>query len=216
MATPSATASQKFVPIKEIRDGIAILKDGTMRGMVIVSSINFALKSEDAQQAIIYQFQNFLNSLDFPVQIYIQSRRLDIKPYLALLEDRYKEQTIDLLKLQTREYIEFIKKFTENTNIMTKSFFVVVPFSPAMVQGGKGSILPANPFTSAGQKQSVQDKIENFEENKSQLEQRVSVIEGGLSRCGLRSFRLGTDEITELFYKIFNPGDTDKPIQLHN
>jgi hypothetical protein len=216
MATTSATASQKFVPIKEIRDGIAILKDGTMRGMVIVSSINFALKSEDAQQAIIYQFQNFLNALDFPVQIYIQSRRLDIRPYIALLEDRYKEQTIDLLKLQTREYIEFIKKFTENTNIMTKSFFVVVPFTPAIVQGGKGSIIPANPFTSAGQKQSVQNKIDNFEENKSQLEQRISVIESGLSRCGLRSFRLGTDEITELFYRIFNPGDTDKPIQLHN
>lgn len=216
MATPNASASQKFVPIKEIRDGIAILKDGTMRGMVIVSSINFALKSEDAQQAIIYQFQNFLNALDFPIQIYIQSRRLDIRPYIALLEDRYKEQTIDLLKLQTREYIEFIKKFTENTNIMTKSFFVIVPFTPAIAQGIKSSIIPSNPFGSIGQKQSVQNKIDNFEENKSQLEQRISVIESGLSRCGLRSFRLGTDEITELFYKIFNPGDTEKPIQLRN
>lgn len=211
-----AAASQNFIPIKEVRDGIAILKDGGMRALVISSSLNFALKSEENQQAIIFQFQNFLNSLDFPTQIFIQSRRLDIYPYIALLEDRYKKQTSDLLKLQTKEYIQFIKSFTEQTNIMTKSFFVVVPFTPALVQKGTsgiGSILNNN---SSGKKDAAQQQSDLFEENKSQLEQRVSIIEQGLTRCGLRAARLGTDEITELFYKIFNPGEAEKPIKINS
>ena len=107
----NSKATQEFVPIKEVRDGIAILKDGSMRGIVLSSSLNFSLKSEDERKAIVLQFQDFLNSLDFTVQISIQSRRLDIRPYMALLEDRYKEQMNDLMKIQTREYIDFIKRF---------------------------------------------------------------------------------------------------------
>ena len=125
--------TQEFVPIKEVRDGIVVLKDGSYRAILLVSSINFALKGAGEQQAIIGQFQNFLNSLDFSVQIFIQSRRLDIRPYIALLEERVKEQTNDLMKIQIREYIGFIKNFTENTNIMSKSFFVTIPYSPAML-----------------------------------------------------------------------------------
>lgn len=208
-----AAAAQEFVPLKEIRDGIAILKDGGMRAIVLSSSLNFALKSQENQEAIIYQFQNFLNSLDFPTQIFIQSRRLDIRPYIALLEERYKQQAGDLLKLQTREYIQFIKTFTEQTSIMTKSFFVVVPFTPAIGQSSSDGIKSF--LGSKDKKTAAQQKIDLFEENKSQLEQRVSIIEQGLTRCGLRAARLGTEEITELFYKIFNPGDTEKPIQLN-
>src|SRR3989338_6299018 len=133
MAIP-ARASQDFVKIKEIRDGIVILKDGGLRAILMCSSINFALKSEDNQAAIISQFQNFLNSLDFSVQIVVQSRRFDVRPYIATLEEREKGQKNELLKLQTREYIGFIKKFTENTNIMNKSFFVIVPYSAAILQ----------------------------------------------------------------------------------
>ena len=134
----NSKATQEFVPIKEVRDGIVVLKDGSMRGIVLSSSVNFSLKSEDERNAIIMQFQDFLNSLDFVVQICVESRRLDIRPYIALLEERYKEQVNDLMKIQTREYIEFIKKFTESTNIMTKSFFIVVSYDPAMinVKGG--------------------------------------------------------------------------------
>ena len=109
MATSKAT--QDFVPIKEIRDGIVILKDGSMRGVVLASSVNFALKSANEQQAIILQFQNFLNSLDFSIQISIQSRDLDIRPYISLLEGRYKNELGDLMKIQIREYIQFIKNF---------------------------------------------------------------------------------------------------------
>ncbi len=207
----SSKATQEFVPIQEVRDGIVMLKDGTMRAVVLVSSLNFSLKSDDERNAIILQFQDFLNSLDFYVQISVQSRRLDIRPYIALLEERYKEQMNDLMKIQTREYIEFIKKFTETTNIMTKSFFVVVPYDPAMlsIKGGSG----INPFRKTSSSEEKRSKLASFEENRTQLEQRVSVVEQGLSRCGIRVVRLGTEEVIELFYKIFNPGDTEKPIK---
>lgn len=206
----NSKATQEFVPIKEVRDGIAILKDGSMRAVVLSSSLNFSLKSEDERRAIILQFQDFLNSLDFTVQISIQSRRLDIRPYIALLEDRYKEQMNDLMKIQTREYIEFVKKFTETTNIMTKSFFVVVPYDPAMINIKGG---PTSFFKKRSASDELQQKEAGFEENRTQLEQRVSVVEQGLSRCGIRVARLGTEEVIELFYKIFNPGETEKPIK---
>ncbi|HYC34265.1 MAG TPA: hypothetical protein VEC13_00880, partial [Candidatus Paceibacterota bacterium] len=134
----SSKSSQDFVPIKEIRDGIVILNDGSLRGVILTSSINFALKSNDEQTAIIYQFQNFINSINFPIQIMAESRRLDIKPYTNLLETVYKDQQNELLKVQTREYIEFIKSFSETVNIMTKTFFVVVPYSPAVIETKKG------------------------------------------------------------------------------
>lgn len=205
--TASKETTQGFVPIKEVRDGIAVLKTGGLRAILLASSLNFALKSPDEQQAIISQFQNFLNSLDFSVQIFIQSRRLDIRPYIALLESRYKEQLSDLMKIQTREYIEFIKNFTENTSIMNKSFFIIIPYTPSVL--GKGS---KNPF---GKKNDItpQDALENFEENRSQLDQRVSVVAQGLTRSGIRVVQLGTEEVIELFYKIFNPGESEKPIQ---
>ena len=104
-------ATQDFVPIKEIRDGVIILNDGSLRGILIASSINFALKSEDEQQAVISQFQNFLNSLEFSIQITVQSRELDIRPYVALLEQQFGKATDDLMIIQIREYIEFIKSF---------------------------------------------------------------------------------------------------------
>jgi type IV secretory pathway VirB4 component len=209
----SSKATQEFVPIKEVQDGIVILKDGTMRAIVLASSLNFSLKSDDERNAIILQFQDFLNSLDFNVQISIQSRRLDIRPYLALLENQYKEQMNDLMKVQTREYIEFIKKFTESTNIMTKSFFIVVPYDPAMVdiKGGVGGSF----FQKRTAEENMKKKQSSFEENRTQLEQRVGVVEQGLVRCGIRVIRLGTEEVIELFYKIFNPGDTEKPIKLN-
>jgi len=208
----NAKTTQEFVPIKEIRQGIVVLRDDSLRGIIMASSLNFALKSAEEQQSIIFQFQNFLNSLDFSVQIFIQSRKLDIRPYIALLENRLKEQMGDLLKIQTREYIEFIKNFTENSNIMTKTFFIVVPYSPAAVT--KGGITDA-----FGKKKTANEnaerKLEQFEEHRSQLEQRISVVTQGLARCGIRTVELGTEEIVELFYKIFNPGDTEKPIPLN-
>ncbi len=210
MATSSKT-TQDFVPIREIRDGIVILKDGSMRALVLASSLNFALKSADEQNSIIYQFQNFLNSLDFSVQIFVQSKRLDIRPYIALLEERYKEQVSELMKIQTREYIEFIKTFVENSNIMTKSFFIIVPYTPPTMTASK------NPISNFVNKKDENRIIENekFAEYRSQLEQRVGVVEQGLVRCGVRVAELGTEEVVELYYKIFNPGESEKPIQIN-
>ena len=112
-----AKATQEFVPIKEVRDGVVVLKDGGLRAIVLANSVNLSLKSDDERQAILLQFQDFLNSLDFSVQILVQSRRLDIRPYVALLESRYKEQTNDLMKIQIEQYIAFVKSFTESTRV---------------------------------------------------------------------------------------------------
>lgn len=200
--------SQDFVPIDEIREGIMILKDGSMRAVVLATSINFALKSTDEQESVIYQFQNFLNSLDFSIQIYVQSRKLDIRPYIALLEDRTKAQTSDLMKIQISEYIMFIKGLTEGSNIMTKSFFLVIPYNPiSNPTKGLSKMLKKD---EANQK----NKTDEFEEIKNQIEQRVAVVEQGLSRCGVKVARLGSEELVELFYRIFNPGDAEKPIKM--
>lgn len=209
-----AQATQEFVPIQEVRNGIVILKDGSLRALVMASSINLALKSQDEQNAIIGQFQNFLNSLEFSVQFFIESRDLDIRPYIALLEERYAAELDDLMKIQIREYISFIKDFTERSNIMSKNFFIVVPYDPALAARGKGigsalnALLPSNKVTGASE---LTD--EQFEEYRTQLEQRLGVIEQGLIRTGVRVVALGTEEIIELFYKLFNPGELEKPLQ---
>ncbi len=209
----ATNATQEFVPIKEVRDGIVILKDGGMRAILLCSSVNFALKSEDEKNAILLQFQDFLNSLDFSVEILIQSRKLDIRPYIALLEEREKAQTNNLMKIQVREYIDFIKSFTESANIMTKHFFIVVPYSPAMIgQASASSILSS--LGLGTKKPAGKSGDSGFDENRSQLEERLSVVEQGLIRTGIRVARLGTEETIELFYKAFNPGETEKPLRV--
>ncbi|MES2416354.1 MAG: hypothetical protein V4504_01505 [Patescibacteria group bacterium] len=208
-----ARATQEFVPIKEVRDGIVVLKDGSLKAIVLANSINLSLKSEDEQKATIFQFQSFLNTLDFPVQIVIQSRRLDIRPYLLLLENRMKAQTEPLLKIQTKEYMEFIRNFTETTNIMTKNFFIVVPYSAQSIGGNEDFIskIFSKRKTEALEQE---EKLAAFEEKRSQLDQRVGVIEQGLARCGIKSVELGTEEVIEVFYKVFNPGEIEGKINL--
>jgi type IV secretory pathway VirB4 component len=211
----NAQASQDFVPLKEVRDGVIIMRDGSMKSILMCSSLNFALKSDDEQNAFLMQFQNFLNSLDFHVQIFIQSRKLDIRPYLATLEESLKGTLDELMRIQIREYINFIRSFTEAANIMTKHFFVVVPYLPpnAVLQSGPLSKITA-PFMKAGRES---DKNEggktDFEEHVSQLEQRISVVQQGLVRTGIRSVQLGTEEVIELLYRIFNPGEQDNPMK---
>lgn len=218
----NAKATQEFIPIKEVRDGIIVLKDGDLRAIVLANSINLSLKSADEQKATILQFQNFLNTLDFAVQISVQSRRLDIRPYLLLLENRMKVQNEPLLKLQTKEYIEFIRNFTDTVAIMTKSFFIVVPYTNNFI----GSLPHTNTifklnleiFNGIFSKKTTEklraEKETDFEEKRSQLEERVSVIQQGLSRCGINSAQLGTEEVVEVFYKVFNPGEIEGKIKL--
>lgn len=201
----SSRPTQEFVPVKEVRDGIIVMKDETLCAAVIVSSINLSLKSYDEQRAILMQFQNFLNTLDFPLQILIQSRRYDVRPYIVLLQNRLKDQKEQLLQVQTREYIQFIQAFTESQNIMRKSFYVVVPYTPPIVSQ-KGSIGKLFSFLNKVNSQTM--ALKDFEEQRTQLEERLSVVEQGLSHLGLRSVQLGTQETIELLYKTFNPGET--------
>ena len=208
----NAKATQEFVPIKEVRDGIIVLKDGDLRAIVLANSINLSLKSNEEQQATILQFQNFLNTLDFSVQISIQSRRLDIRPYLSLLEERIKVQSEPLLKLQTKEYIGFIKDFTDSVSIMTKSFFVVVPYTHTVLKSDSGIF--GSLFSRKSKAEAQALKQVDFEEKRSQLEERVAVIQQGLGACGINSAQLGTEEVVEVFYKVFNPGEMEGKIEL--
>lgn len=187
-------SSQGFVPIKEIRNGILILNDGSMRAILSSSSLNLSLKSEDEQVGVISGFQTFLNSLDFNIQIFLQSRKLDIRNYITLLKEREKLVEEDLLKIQIKEYIEFIQKFTEEQNIMTKSFYVVVPYEAPTLTGTNKTMT----------------EIE-FVKNENQLMQRVSIVTSGLTSLGLKIEIAKTEEVVNLFYKLFNPNELDTP-----
>lgn len=200
-------ATQQFVPIERIRDGVIVLKNGELRAVLITSSLNLSLKSEDEQQAIILQFQNLLNSLEFPIEFFVQSRRLNIKPYLDLLQSRSGEVKEDLLKIQIHEYMGFINKFAEESNIMTKHFFIVVPYMPNAAQSSG----QANKLLSFGLGDTGSHDQSSFEAARIQLEQRVAIVMQGLVRFGLRAQKLGTEEVVELFYKLFNPGEQDRP-----
>ena len=205
--TSASSATQKFVPIDHIRDGVVTMKNGELRAVLMTNSLNLSLKGEDEQMAIITQFQSMLNSLDFPIQFFAQSRRLNIKPYIELLENRSKEVKEDLLKLQISEYIGFIKKFTSETNIMTKHFFVIIPYMPSIASKNGGSSF----LSFGGNNSSVKQESNSFEEARIQLEQRVATVAQGMVRFGIRSQRLNTEEVVELFYKMFNPGEQDNP-----
>lgn len=199
---PKTTATQKFVRLKEVRDGIAILKDGSMRAILLASSVNFALKSSDEQRAILSQFQSFLNTLDFSLQVYVQSRELDIRPYLNQLKERTTLQENELMQVQLREYIGFIENFTKEVDVMTKSFFVVVPYTPTTsVQKGVTGLFSNKKNAASGTDQY------RFEEHRMQIEQRIGVVSQGLNRVGVRTAVLGTEEVTELFYHLYNPNE---------
>lgn len=192
--------AQSFVPIKNIKDGILYMDDGRIKVVLTASSLNLALKGEEEQAAIIGQFQGFLNSLDFPIQIHVESRRVDIKPYLFSLEKRQEEIEDELMKNQVREYRQFIKTFAERTNIMNKRFFVVVDYEHGENSSSGGGL--SSSFGFAKEKELGAMEIEEW---RTQLEQRISVIASGLTGLGLQVNMLGTEELIELFYKIYNP-----------
>lgn len=208
----STPAAQEFVPLKEIRDDIAILKDGSMRAILMVSSINFALKSQDEQHAILAQFQSFLNTLDFSLQIYVQSRRLNIQPYLELLRTREPAQDNDLMRVQLREYIGFVENLTNEVEIMTKSFFVVIAYTPSSINLSGGISGIGNVFRTKSASEADTESLARFDEDRTQIEQRIAVVTQGLNRIGVRTVTLGTNEIIELFYHLFNPEEHNKAL----
>jgi type IV secretory pathway VirB4 component len=197
-------ASQDFVSVRDIRENVVIQKDGRMCMILLASSINFSLKSLDEQRAVLQQFQQFLNTIDFTLQIYIQSRRLNIDPYISLLSELEDNQNNDLMRIQLQEYMEFIRSFTEGVDVMSKNFFVVVPYSPSKVNVTKGL---TKLFDTTKKSSSLPNEA-RFEEHRIQLEQRIGVVKDGLSRVGVRSVTLEKDDLVELFYHIYNPADS--------
>lgn len=198
----ASSSTQKYVDVQEIRDGVLLMKSGALRAILLVSSINFDLKSSQEQDAIIAQYQGFLNALDFPLQIVVSSKRFDIEPYLEKLHDQEAVQENELLRFQITEYKTFIKKLTEISNIMSKYFYVVVPFSPA--EDEKSGLLDRlsgilNPKVSAG------SHGELFETYRGQLLQRVEQVIAALSGTGVQATRLNTEEVIELLYDAYNP-----------
>lgn len=197
--------TQIYLRVAEIRDNTVVLKNGGVRSVLRVSSINFNLKSEEEQNAIIYSYQGFLNTLEFPIQIVIRSKKLDIDDYLDKLRKLGEKQTNPLLQTQTYEYVEYIAKIIEYADIMEKEFFVTVPYDPARAQ--KPNVLQKF-FQSMNQKdtyETIKRRHEEFEELKKNLNQRVSSIRIGLENCGLKVEELNTQQLIELFYSIHNP-----------
>lgn len=205
-----AKTTQSFVPVREVRNGVIVLKDDGYRGVLMCSSINFALKGEDEQRAIIGGFQSLLNTLDFTIQIVVHSRKTDIRPYLALLETRMEGQTTELMRLQLREYIAFIRNFIDSSDIMTKMFYVVVPYAPSA-----GASIKNSPFLGGRPSGVGIGTGDPFEEHRVQLEQRMALVVSGLASSGVRAVPLGTEEVIELLYRSFNLSELENPIHLN-
>lgn len=193
---------QAYLDIAEIRDNVVVLKDGGLRAVLLVSSVNFALKSEDEQKALIGGYQNFLNSLEFPVQVVIQSRPLDLNSYISKLKEVSDKQPNELLRIQTIDYIEYIQQLLDVANIMTKRFFVIVPYTSVNIPRGgfiEKILETVNPL------RKTQRAISRFDRDRTQLFQRVDIVASGLRGMGLQTVLLNTQELIELFYEIYNP-----------
>lgn len=203
------TPTQQFLDIQEIKDGVVVLKNGTLRAVLMASSINFDLKSTDEQDAIIAYYQSFLNSLDFPVQIVVSSRRVNLKHYLEDLVQKSKEQTNELLHLQMEEYIRFIKGLVSMVDIVNKTFYIVVPFSPIESSKG-GPVEKVKELFTGGKEVASKEKSANFQVYKDQLWQRVEHIQYGLNGAGIRMVTLNTQELIELYYSFYNPSPIEK------
>ncbi len=198
----SIVPSQHHLLIAEIKNDTVVMKDGTLRATLLISSINFALKNEDEQNAIISAYVSFLNSLDFPLQIVIQSRKLYIKPYLDKLVEQERNQTNDLLRAQIADYRSFVTELISLGEIMSKQFYVVVPYDP-LSNKQKSFFSRLSELVSPAA--SVKLKGERFMERKYDLDLRVRQVESGLSSMGLSVVRLDTQALIELYYSTYNP-----------
>ena len=195
-------STQQHLDIAEIRDDTVIMRDGTLRSVVLVSSINFALKSEDEQNAIISAYASFLNSFYFPLQIVIQSRELNIENYINDLKQKEKEQTNELLKIQTTEYIQYIQELISLGKIMNKYFYVVVPFDPLSDKQKNFFKRLLESFKPVMLMKLSQEK---FSRRRKELTRRVETIIRGISSIGVNSVELDTQGLIDLYYNTYNP-----------
>jgi len=213
MAKKESASTQVFVEIERIYDDVLLLKSGGLRKVLLVSGINTELKSESEQNLIYLEYQNFLNSLDFSLQAVVHSRKLNIQSYLKTLQDREDAESNDLLKNELAEYREFIRSFVAENDIMTKTFFVVVPYDPLNLPSGT-SLKKYLPSILTGKKEigdkNAEELPEDFSKNNFQLGQRVEHVIAGLRTIGVRAVALNNEELTELFYNLYNPESTEK------
>jgi hypothetical protein len=209
--TKEALPSQQFIEIDSIQNGAVKLKSGGLRKILLVGGTNFALKSEEEQGILTYAFQGFLNSLDFSVQIFIHSRKLNIDDYLKKLEAREIQEENSLLKNQISEYREFVRNIVAQNAIMQKRFFIAVPYDS--IQIPKAGLGITDRLFGRGKSASEAQK-ENLEESIQQLDRRVDEVINGLNQMGLRAVPLNDDELIELFYNLYNPSTIEKRVDL--
>ena len=202
--TTKGPATQDFVDIEKIKDDVVILKDGGFRAVLMCGSRNLELESIDSQNAIISVYADFLNSFDWPLQIVIHSRKLDINPYLVSLEEKLKVQNNELLKIQTAEYIDFVRNFVTLSDIMIKRFYTIIPFDP--IESTKGESLEKfSSLINIGKQGTSEVTEEKFQEYKNQLLQRTEHIILSLAHIGIKAVILKTEELIELYYNLYNP-----------
>jgi len=203
--TQTTGATQKFVDIDEIKNEVIYMKNGGLRKVLLINGINFDLRSEEEQQMILGSFQSFLNRLDFPIEFFIHSRKINIKSYLDKIKQREEDEKNELLKIQIGEYINFIRSFVEENPIITKSFFVVVPYNPiATVEEAKKGLSKIMTSLTGGNKKE-DEKNESMSKKLQQLNYRVEEVVAGLEQIGLRTNKMSDEELTELFYNLYNP-----------
>ncbi|PIQ80213.1 MAG: hypothetical protein COV79_01665, partial [Parcubacteria group bacterium CG11_big_fil_rev_8_21_14_0_20_41_14] len=198
----TSISTQQYLDIAEIKDDVVILRDGSIRKVLIASSINFALKSEDEQNAIISGYISFLNSLSFSVQIVIQSRQLNIDGYLEQLKQKEQEQTNELLHVQVQEYRAFISQLIELGDIMGKRFYIVIPYKPGK-DARKGFVSQLGAVFSPAKVITLSEKI--FSQYIEKLDTRVNTVIGSLSGIGVTAVPLDTRNLIELYYSSYNP-----------
>ena len=201
-------STQTHLRIAEIRENVVVLKNGGMRAVLKTSSINFNLKSEEEQNAIVYSYQNFLNSLEFPIQILVRSKKLDIDDYIDGVKKLGEKQQNKLLQEQTIEYAQYIKRLVEYADIMEKEFYVVIPFDPGRNEAGESTKKFFSFFQRLAPKDSYADikqRRSEFNNLKKGLMQRINVIQSGLENCGLKVEQMDTTGLIELFYESYNP-----------
>ncbi len=200
---PHFESTQKYLEIDQIKDDVLLLKDSSLRAVFMVSSINMELRSEQESASVISMYQSALNALDFPIQIIVQSRRVDLTSYMATLDESASKQTIPLLKDQTHEYIAFLKQILSNVNVMDKRFFVAIPFYPNIIGQQSAGVLS---FFGIKKKSQTSASITlNHNENLQNLERRAQVVTSSFGSMGLTATRLPTEALIELFYACYNP-----------
>lgn len=213
-------STQNSLQIAEIRDGIVIMNDGSYRAVIMCKAINFDLMSPTEREAVEYSYQGFLNSLYFPIQIFIRSQKVDLGPYIEKLDKIRSEHENMLLALLMEDYINFMSDLATQTNVMDKKFYVVLPLFPTVEVGkvvGKAANASKGFLANAlGQKeQKVVINEADLERAKTELRNRVQAAIGGLQQAGIQSLPLDTQELIELYYDAYNP-DTATRQQLKN